>query len=77
MVDRRRVIAAVRVVVDKELDPVSVAVVEDSTAGYATTIREGMAMEAKASKEYMATVSAGSIAERRVNVQKRGREQGS
>jgi len=45
--------------------------------GYATTFSEGMVMEAKASKEYMATVSAGSIAERRVSIQKRGRDQGN
>ncbi len=45
--------------------------------GYATTFAEGMAMEAKTSKEYMPTVSADSIAKRRASIQKRGREQGS
>ena len=45
--------------------------------GYGTTFGEGMVMEAKASKEYMATVSAGAVASRRADVQKRGREQGS
>lgn len=43
--------------------------------GYATTFREGMAMESKASKEFMATVTTENIAERRAGVQKRGREQ--
>lgn len=44
--------------------------------GYATTFREGLVMEAKASKEHMATVSADAVTARRADVQKRGREQG-
>jgi enoyl-CoA hydratase len=43
--------------------------------GYATTFGEGLAMEERASKEYMATVSTGTVASRRVDVLKRGREQ--
>ena len=45
--------------------------------GYSTTFGEGLSMESKASKEHMATVSAGDIASRRAGVQKRGREQRS
>ena len=43
--------------------------------GYATTFREGMALELKASKEHMAAVGSESIAARRAGIQDRGREQ--
>ena len=43
--------------------------------GYATTLREGLAMESKASKEHLTGVSDEAIAKRRVGIQDRGRDQ--
>ena len=43
--------------------------------GYSTTLREGLAMESKASKEHMAGVSDEAIAARRAGIQDRGRNQ--
>lgn len=45
--------------------------------GYATTLREGMAMESKASKEHRASVSKEHIAARRAGIQNRARDEQS
>ena len=44
-------------------------------SGYATTFREGLVLEGKASKEHRATVTQQDVAERRAGIQDRGRGQ--